>query len=84
MIVTLELGCDKAGENVKSSSPHIPCPAADWVIRRLPRGEALEITRAAEVFERTIEIVLEHVQQGHQFNFSRYSECCSCFEKSLL
>ena len=42
---------------------------------RLPRGEALEITRAAEVFERTIEIVLEHVQQGHQFNFSRYSEC---------
>lgn len=38
---------------------------------RLPSPAALEITRAAEVYERTLEIIHQHVRQGKMtFNFS--------------
>ena len=35
---------------------------------RLPSHEALEVTRAAEIYERSLEIIIEHVRRGHMFN----------------
>ncbi|XP_013398080.1 peroxidasin isoform X2 [Lingula anatina] len=41
-------------------------------IFRLPTREALQISRAAEVFERTLEIIHEHIDRGHHFDESNH------------
>lgn len=37
---------------------------------RFPTNEARESARAAEIYERALEIVLQHVENGAQFNIS--------------
>ncbi|XP_054710141.1 peroxidasin-like [Uloborus diversus] len=40
---------------------------------RFPTSEAREIGRAAEIYERTLELVWNHVQNGAQYNLSEFS-----------
>ena len=35
---------------------------------RYPSAESLELARAEEVFEQTLEIVMRHVAEGHQYD----------------
>ena len=50
---------------------------------RLPSSSrALEITRSAEIYERALEIVLQHVQEaqrdGHHFNLTKKTGTGNC------
>lgn len=55
---------------------------------RYPSAESLELARAEEVFEQTLEIVMRHVAEGHQYNLSgselSYSELVSPAHLSLI
>jgi len=37
-------------------------------IFRYPSAEALELVRAEEIFEQTLEIVYRHVRDGHEYD----------------
>ena len=37
---------------------------------RYPSAESLELARAEEVFEQTLEIVMRHVAEGHQYDLN--------------
>ena len=45
---------------------------------RLPSHQALQVTRAAEIYERSLEIISEHVRAGHRFNVTG----CEYWEKA--
>lgn len=38
---------------------------------RLPSHEALQITRPAEIYERSLEIISQRVREGHRFNVTQ-------------
>ena len=51
--------------------PSTPRTPSDLLsLFRLPNGRALEITRSAEVFERTLEALREQVFHGNMYNIS--------------
>ena len=43
---------------------------------RYPSAEALELARAEEVFEQTLELIHQHVQQGHDYELEDHGKFC--------
>ncbi|KFM73649.1 Peroxidasin, partial [Stegodyphus mimosarum] len=66
--------------------PHKRMPGELLQAFRFPTNEARDAARAAEIYERALEIVWDHVQNGAQFNLTEfsYSDILSASKLDLL